>query len=110
MELFEKVLQEKFSFCLTHLKRKEIFYILSVLNFFQTYNRQTNHCTVGCILSKVTDLNQYLNQYLIVVEGSKKAVQLVCKCTEYAFRCSQNSATVQLVLLSHPLGRKPVRL
>ena len=28
MELFEKVLQEKFCFCLTHVKHKEIFAIL----------------------------------------------------------------------------------
>ena len=106
MELFEKVLQGKILFYSTHLKRKEIF-----SKFFYKYTffafKRNNSIISRLImiheLPQVTDLNHYLYQYLIVVEqGSKKAVQLVCNCTEYAIRCSQNSATVQLVLLWHP--------
>ena len=82
MELFEKVLQGKILFySSSHLKRKEIFSKFSYKYTFYPIKRNNSIIALLIMiheLPQVTDLNQYLYQYLIVVEqGSKKAVQLV---------------------------------
>lgn len=81
MELFEKVLQGKILFYSTHLKRKEIFSKFCYKYTFFPIMRINSIIALLIMiheLPQVTDLNQYLYQYLIVVEqGSKKAVQLV---------------------------------
>ena len=78
MQQFDKVLQEKISFRLTHLKHKEIFLILLWVYIFPYMKSHSNHCTFDHELPQVTDLNQYLNQYLIEVEQLMRGPKNQC--------------------------------
>ena len=106
MELFEKVLQGKLLFRLTNLKHKEIFSILLYIYIFPNCESQSDHCTYDHELPQVTDLNQYLNQYLIAVGALKisalkiSAISFVIALNiKHAFGCSQNSAISFVIAL-----------
>ena len=78
MQQFDKVLQEKISFRLTHLKHKKIFLILQWIYIFPNMQSHSNHCTFDHKLQQVTDLNQYLNQHLIEVEQLMRGPKNQC--------------------------------